>query len=521
MSGCNEEIKALLSAYVDDACTELEKQAVECHVAQCADCRQELADLQWIVASLRAMPDMPLPSDFTAAFQARLEAEIANDLPGVSEEQTSATVSPLPAAPRKKYWFQSRRFVGIAATVLLCFSVSVIGAHINTGYDHLVRNGLYQETIDGEEVYRESAATKKTTAVANDAQYDGGIFSDLNVSKVVREDDGLAASSRDGSVIEPYILDNPDEMKSEILPGEGGENGLTSDGAANEGQSVAVVSMGAATGANHEEQASVETSVKNQDAKSSQNSQLQNQAARQMTVAQNASNREIYNGFMALVTEDVSGVKKQVAAVAAQYGGYVDEDAVLTEENKENIRLTICVKSEHLEAAMNEIAGFGKVTAQSVNRVDLSEVYYDAQGRLTRQRALEQSLLRLIAEADDIETIHALEQELEKVTTEIETIIANLEKISQQRKYSTIVINIASDPMAGMASATLGDKFRLGFQSFLGFCKSFPDNLLVGFGFMFEILAVLLILSILFYLVMHKLLRKPATVVSQKNEPEK
>lgn len=521
MSGCNEEMKLLLSAYVDDACTELEKQAVERHIAQCADCRQELADLQWIVASLREMPDIPLPADFTAAFQARLEAELAIDAAGdlsvLSEEKACPDVVSLKAT-RKKHWFQSRRFVGIAATVLLCFSVSVIGGHINTGYDHLVRNGLYQETIDGEQAYRENAAMKKTTAVANDEQYNGGIFSGLSASKAIRAEDGISSSSRDGSVVEPYILDSPDEMKSNMGPG---DNEGILDEVSNQESTGATASLATASGVNNQEKTSVEMPVAEREVSSTQNSQLQTQAARQMSVAQNASNREVYNGYMALVTEDVSGAKEQVVAVAARYDGYVDEEAILTEESKENIRLAICVKSEHLESAMNEIAGFGKVTAQSVNRVDLSEVYYDAQGRLTRQRALEQSLLRLIAEADDIETIHALEQELEKVTTEIETIIANLEKISQQRKYSTIVINIASDPMAGMASATLGDKFRLGFQSFLGFCRSFPDNLLVGFGFMFEILAVLLILSILFYLVMHKLLRKPATVVSPKNEPEK
>lgn len=523
MSGCSDEMKSLLSAYVDDACTEPEKQAVERHIAQCADCRQELADLQWIVASLRTMPDIPLPDDFAATFQARLEAELAAeaaDSSGILEGQASPAIAPLKVA-RKKHWFQSRRFVGIAATVLLCFSVSVIGGHINTGYDHLVRNGLYQETIEGEQSYQKNTATKKTTAVANGEQYNGGIFPGLSASKVVRDEGGVAASSRDGSVIEPYILDSPYEMKSEIMPEGPGEDGVKLDGGASPESNVATASVGPASGTNDREETPVEAPVAEREVRSAQNSQLQTQAARQMTVAQNASNREVYNGYIALVTEDVNGAKEQVVSVAAQYGGYVDEEAILSEESKENIRLAICVKSEHLEAAMDEIAGFGKVTAQSVNRVDLSDVYYDAQGRLTRQRALEQSLLRLIAEADDIETIHALEQELEKVTTEIETIIANLEKISQQRKYSTIVVNIASDPMAGVASATLGDKFRLGFQSFLGFCKSFPDNLLVGFGFMFEIFAVVLILLILFYLVMHKLLRKPAVVVSQKNEPEK
>lgn len=518
MSCGNDEIKALLSSYVDDVCSEIEKQAVEHHIVQCADCRQELAELEWIVTSLREMSDLPLPTGFCEDFRARLAAELAADKsPDTSVEKAATGVGSL-KIPRKKYWFQSRRFVGIAATVLLCFSVSVIGGHINTGYDHFVQNGLYQETVDGEQAYRESAATKKTTAVANGQQYDGGIFPGLSASNVIR-DDGIVSSSRDGSAVEPYIMDNPYEMKSQIISGEGDS---AFGGDANQASVVvSAFESGTVSEEDSPENVSVEMPPLKQEVRSTQNSQLQTKAARQMAVAQNASNREVYNGYMALVAEDVNAIREQVVSVASRYEGYVDESAVITEENEENIRLAICVKSEHLDAAMDEIADFGEVTARSVNRVDLSEAYYDAQGRLTRQRALEQSLLRLIAEAEDVETIRALEQELEKVTVEIETIIANLEKISQQRKYSTIVVNIASDPMAGMESATLGDKFRLGFQSFLGFCKSFPDNLLVGFGFMFEIFAVVLILSILFYLVMHKLLRKPAAAVPRKNEPEK
>ena len=130
-------------------------------------------------------------------------------------------------------------------------------------------------------------------------------------------------------------------------------------------------------------------------------------------------------------------------SVAVRYDGYVNEETVFRETGDDQVRLEICVKSEYLDVAMEDIAGFGKVTAKSINRVDLSDAYYDAQGRLTRQRALEQSLLRLIAEADDVETVRALEQELEKVTDEIEAIIANLEKISQQRKYSAIVVTIS------------------------------------------------------------------------------
>ena len=196
MSCCKEEIKELLSSYVDDACSELEKQAVEQHIAGCADCRQALAELRLIVAALREMPDIPLPTGFCEDFQTRLAAELAADeASDISAEKIGSIAAPLKAS-RKKYWFQSRRFVGIAATVLLCFSVSVIGGHINHGYDNFVRNGLYQETINGEQAYQESAAMQKNTAVVNDDQYNGGIFPDLSVSKAVREEEGFSASSR-------------------------------------------------------------------------------------------------------------------------------------------------------------------------------------------------------------------------------------------------------------------------------------------------------------------------------------
>ncbi len=514
MSCCDSDMKELLSLYVDDACSESEKQAVERHIAQCNDCRQELADLQWIVASLREMPDMPLPGGFTEAWQARLQGESPAGTAVESQEET--VVVPLTKTSRK-HWFQSRRFVGIAATVLLCFSVSVIGGHINTGYGHLINSSLPQELTNGEAVYELAAAKRETTALADDAQYNGGIFSDLTVSQVVRKEDALSSSSRDGAAVEHYMLEDPEGLKGTVS-----EKNISGEGVeADSLPTVTPVDVLPDSGEGQALPSSANAPEDTTKVRSTQNSQLQTKAARQMTVAQNASNREVYNGYMALLTEDVSGARSQVMSVAVRYDGYVNEETVFRETGDDQVRLEICVKSEYLDVAMEDIAGFGKVTAKSINRVDLSDAYYDAQGRLTRQRALEQSLLRLIAEADDVETVRVLEQELEKVTAEIEAIIANLEKISQQRKYSAIVVTISSDPLAGAGSVTMGDKFRLGFQSFLSFCKSFPDNLLVGFGFMFEIFAVVLILSILFYMVMHKLLRKPVTAVSNKNEPEK
>ena len=70
-----EQIRDLLSPYIDRVTTEEEKRDVEAHIALCAECRQELEELSRIRQMLCTLDDPRLPDKFSHDLHLRLLGE--------------------------------------------------------------------------------------------------------------------------------------------------------------------------------------------------------------------------------------------------------------------------------------------------------------------------------------------------------------------------------------------------------------------------------------------------------------
>lgn len=68
---CND-IRELLSAYMDDVLDSAEKEAVDKHLVDCAHCRQELADLRKTVDVIKSLGEVVPPEDFHNQLKQRL-----------------------------------------------------------------------------------------------------------------------------------------------------------------------------------------------------------------------------------------------------------------------------------------------------------------------------------------------------------------------------------------------------------------------------------------------------------------
>lgn len=66
-----------LSEYVDDALGQEERRALESHLAECSECRRELAALQRTAEAIRALPRHAAPSGFASRLMERVRAEDA------------------------------------------------------------------------------------------------------------------------------------------------------------------------------------------------------------------------------------------------------------------------------------------------------------------------------------------------------------------------------------------------------------------------------------------------------------
>ena len=58
------EARELLSALLDDALSPAERQAIDAHLATCAECARELTELRETVALLERLPPVHAPAGF-------------------------------------------------------------------------------------------------------------------------------------------------------------------------------------------------------------------------------------------------------------------------------------------------------------------------------------------------------------------------------------------------------------------------------------------------------------------------
>jgi len=101
-----EEIKELLSSYIDKELTVAQEKLVEAHLLDCRDCAAALARLQQVVGAFADMPQLKLPEAAADRLAAAIDARLA-----AGQETT-----PVWRTPRRR-WFAHPAFVSVAASV--------------------------------------------------------------------------------------------------------------------------------------------------------------------------------------------------------------------------------------------------------------------------------------------------------------------------------------------------------------------------------------------------------------------
>ena len=92
------------------------------------------------------------------------------------------------------------------------------------------------------------------------------------------------------------------------------------------------------------------------------------------------------------------------------------------------------------------------MTYSSVNSEDISDNYYDAQGRLETLRLERDRLNELIATASDSTELQALDSQLKDVYAQIDTLESKLRNFDSQLEYARVDIVLREGaPLAATA----------------------------------------------------------------------
>jgi len=110
--------------------------------------------------------------------------------------------------------------------------------------------------------------------------------------------------------------------------------------------------------------------------------------------------------------------------------------------------LTIRVPSEKFQEAMKEIQKYGTTVNASTNSDNISQQYQDIKGQLDNLKIQEEKLQGYLAKAENIQDLLAIETELNRVKTEIDSRTTLLNNWDKEISYSTIYVSVTENKLA-------------------------------------------------------------------------
>lgn len=192
-----------------------------------------------------------------------------------------------------------------------------------------------------------------------------------------------------------------------------------------------------------------------------------------------AGRKLVYQASMDMETPDLPAAEAFTDAAVQTAGAYVAR----RNADGNSIFLQIRVPVAALEGLMAALAGQGRILGRSLTAEDVTDRYFDLEGRLRNKRLLEARYRNYLDEARTMDEILQVERNLSELTNEIEGLEGSFRDLGKHIELATLSISIRSTYSADPSSPTLGQSLR---------------RLLGGFGEALRIFLVILVALVLY-----------------------
>ena len=232
--------------------------------------------------------------------------------------------------------------------------------------------------------------------------------------------------------------------------------------------------------------------------------------------SQSYDRKIIVSGSISLEVTDFDTKMKSIIDLAQKYGGYVENSNVDNNgpyyvegkrENKKTGHISLRIPSDKFEIALDEIKSMGEVRNENTNSVDISDAYYDTATRIENLKVQENRLRELLALAKNVDEILKIENELNRVRSEIDLMSTDIKRWDKQVSMSSLYIDlreVKDSQLAGVDVTTTWGK------AYKGFIKAI-NNVTKGIEalFIFTItalpyIAILAVVALVIYLIIRR-----------------
>jgi hypothetical protein len=219
--------------------------------------------------------------------------------------------------------------------------------------------------------------------------------------------------------------------------------------------------------------------------------------------AESLSKKLIYTGYVTVQTTEFDKALQALDASVDTFGGFVESssvngDTVRDDDGATHVvnrvaQYTVRVPADKFKSYLAQMNGLGNVISSSKSAENVTSSYTDYEAHLESLKTEQSRLTDLLAKAESVDSLVALEQRLAEVRYEIESIERSLRDLDLQIAYSTVNIELdeveAYTPTAN-ATRTFGQKltdalsdgwhgFVRGLQSFCVFLAAALPTLIL------------------------------------------
>lgn len=147
---------------------------------------------------------------------------------------------------------------------------------------------------------------------------------------------------------------------------------------------------------------------------------------------------------MTVETETFDAYLNSINTALAACNGYVEVSEVSGESRSASrfASYTLRIPADRVDSFSNEMENGGVVVSKSSSQEDVTLTYVDMEARITALKTEEESLLRLLEQADSVESIIYIQSNLTDVRYEIESYESRLRTYDNLIDYATVYLNV-------------------------------------------------------------------------------